>query len=112
MNKRNRRGDVGHKLARSCRTIGEVASLALADCDQWQELEVVHIVDVVPEPGSGRVLVLLAPDRPLDSETTERVEQALARVTAYVRCEVAHELQRKRAFDLALVLLPLPAGEA
>ncbi|HVJ16733.1 MAG TPA: hypothetical protein VM686_14930, partial [Polyangiaceae bacterium] len=72
-----RKGDAEHKLARSCRSIGEAASLALADCDEWQELDLIHVVDVMPEPGSGRVMVLVAPARPLSALESERVEEAL-----------------------------------
>ncbi len=109
--KARRSGDLTHKLKRLCEEIREVVQFVLADSAHAAELEAVSVLDVVADESSGQILILLVPLRALDMAEAAQVERALTSVRAYVRREIAEAIQRKRAPEIALVLLPLPAED-
>jgi ribosome-binding factor A len=64
------------------------------------------VLDAVPAPHAGRLLVRLARGPAADPATTDAdVGERLARATGWLRTEVAAAVHRRRAPELALVLV-------
>jgi hypothetical protein len=79
----------------------EVLSLVLASAEDAR-LEDARLMEVVPNPDDSHLLAVIA--APADS--CEAVREALSDARAYLRREIAVEINRKRAPELGFVVVP------
>lgn len=99
-------GDVGggsdRKERQLCRQVQEAVGEALATVDDDVLLDV-WVAGVTPAPDASRLAVLI---RLPEGANPDLVKERLARVSGYLRTEVAQAITRKRAPTLAFELLP------
>jgi ribosome-binding factor A len=95
-----------HKDLQLCRQAHEALSAALAAVGD-DLLEDVFIVDVLPAPDAGRLLVVVAAPPGAD---VEEVLVRLEKRAAYFRAQVADSITRKRAPTLAFRVAPREEG--
>ncbi len=96
----------GHRADRKerqlCRQVQEAVGEALSTIDDDVLLEV-WVSGVTPAPDASRLAVLI---RAPDDADPERIRERLARVSGYLRTEVAQAITRKRAPTLTFEILP------
>ncbi len=95
---------VERKTRQLCRVVLETVSLALGELGD-PRLEDVVVLDVEPAPDSSRLAVRLS----VPAGALADAELALDGVRARLRALVAADVHRKRAPELALMLLPAGA---
>jgi ribosome-binding factor A len=111
---RQEHGQRGHKDLQVCRQVFDALTYALAELDDPVIDELV-LVSVTPAPNAARVQVNLVPAHA--GVDREAALARLAKVAADLRAEVATEITRRRAPELAFHLgyagSPAPgAGQA
>jgi ribosome-binding factor A len=102
------RGRQGHKDRQVCRQVADAVSLYLADTDD-PLLADLFVVQVDPAPSASRVLVTLAAARG-EIDAVE-VMVHLREAAEDLREEVAAEVHRRHAPELAFRVLPVLPGE-
>ncbi len=90
----------GRKVRQLCRQVVEAVDLALFGQSHDPVLHGLHVVSVVPAPDASRLLVTVA-IRPGEPFEPDRILGHLERASAWLRCEVAAAITRKRAPALA-----------
>lgn len=78
----------------------EVLSLALASAEDAR-LDDARLMEVVPNPDDAHLLAIVS----APSEASESVREALSDARAYLRRELASEINRKRAPELGFLVL-------
>ena len=101
----DRRGK--HKDLQLCRQAHEALSAALAAVGE-DVLEDVWLVDVVPAPDAGRLMVVIETPPGVD---IEEVRETLERRIGFFRSQVAESITRKRTPTLAFRVIPRLEGE-
>src|SRR5690606_1394255 len=84
----------------------EVLSLALASAEDAR-LDDARLMEVVPNPDDAHLLAVVA----APAEASESVREALADARAYLRRELATEVNRKRAPELGFLVLATVEAE-
>jgi len=93
------------KVAQLCAQVAEVVSLALGDSED-ERLQQLVVDSVVAGPDGTRLVVRVVPGRQADIEEMELVYAALERARPWLKQQVAAEIHRKRAPELAFQVLP------
>ncbi|WP_236604647.1 hypothetical protein [Sandaracinus amylolyticus] len=78
----------------------EALSLALASADDAR-LDDARLMEVVPNPDDAHLLAVIS----APADACESVREALSEARAYLRREIATEVNRKRAPELGFVVL-------
>lgn len=102
---------IQRKVQQLCRQVEERLGLVLAGEVDDPALQDLYVVDVAPEPGSGRLLVRLA--RAPGTAYTP-ITELLPRLDAlrpFFRVEIAQAIHRKRTPDLVFQILQHGPGE-
>ena len=95
-------GLADRKTRQLCAQIGEVVSLALAECDD-RALDGVFVETVEPAPTASRLCVVVS--APLGADAASTL-MALTRVRNRLRREIAGAIHRKRTPELTFRLAP------
>jgi ribosome-binding factor A len=95
------------KVDQLCRQVEERIGLVLAGEVDDPALQDLYVVEVVPEPGSGRLIVRLASPPGLAQPDVAEVLPRLDALRPYLRGEVAEAIHRKRTPDLVFEVLRL-----
>lgn len=98
------------KTLQLCREVERLVGSAFAVGLDDDLLNSLVVLQVTPLAGASRLQVVLAPTVPLPVEDGE-VRARLERLRPQLRSAVAQHIQRKRAPELELLLLPTLAGE-
>ena len=101
-NRRDRR-----KEAQLCAQVREALSLALADVEDDEILEL-FVLDVVPAPDAGRLAVQLELPAGADPDA---IRERLDRLKGRLRGEVASAIHRKKTPSLVFELIPVTDEE-
>lgn len=99
------------KVDQLCRQVEERIGLVLAGEIDDPALQDLYVVDVVPEPGGGRLIVRLARPSGLDDVPIAALLPRLDALRPYLRGEVAQAIHRKRTPDLVFQVLQTAPGE-
>lgn len=104
-NRRNK----DRKDAQLCAQVRETLSLTLAETPEPDLLEL-FVLDVVPGPDSSRLIVQVAAPAERDPD---QVRARLDAIAGRLRAEVAAVVNRKKAPNLAFIVVPFgePPGE-
>jgi ribosome-binding factor A len=98
------------KLAQLCAQVEEVVGLALGDSVD-ERLRQLTVQSVVPGPDGGRLVVCVRTFAATSLDELDAIYVALEGARAWLRRQVAAEIHRKRAPDLAFRVLPPWEGE-
>ncbi len=95
------------KTTQLCAQVQEALSLALAECDN-PVLQSLMVEAVEPAPNALRLRVEVSEcvadnDRPLNEK---RVKEALRKARAYLRHQIASEINRKKVPELTFHVVP------
>lgn len=93
----------GHKDLQVCRQVFDALSLALSELND-PILEELILESVTPAPNATRVQVLFVPSR--DGVDLDAAKARLEEIAGDLRMEVAAEVTRKKAPELAFVVVP------
>jgi ribosome-binding factor A len=93
------------KLAQLCAQVEQIISFALGEAKD-ERLRAIAVRSVLPGPDAGRLLVSLTAHEQLTIEQIEQLHAALEHARAWLRRQVAEGIHRKRAPELAFVVLP------
>ncbi|AKF07830.1 hypothetical protein DB32_004979 [Sandaracinus amylolyticus] len=85
----------------------EALSLALASADDAR-LDDARLMEVVPNPDDAHLLAVIS----APADACESVREALSEARAYLRREIATEVNRKRAPELGFVVLATVDADA
>lgn len=98
------------KVDQLCRQVEERIGLVLAGEVDDPALQDLYIVEVVPEPGSGRLIVRLARPPGIDDPPIAALLPRLDALRSFLRGEVAAAIHRKRTPDLLFEILQVAPG--
>jgi ribosome-binding factor A len=93
------------KLAQLCAQVERVMSLALGESDDAR-LRELAVVSVEPAPSAARLLVRCTVPAGASLEQLDDYHLALKGARAWLRQQVAEEIERKKTPELAFVVLP------
>lgn len=104
---------IQRKVQQLCRQVEERLGLVLAGEIDDPALQDLYVMDVSPEPGSGRLIVRLARAPGTANTPTSALLPRLDALRSFFREEVASAIHRKRTPDLVFQILehdPYDAG--
>ena len=96
---------VQRKVQQLCRQVEERLSLVLAGEVEDPALQDLYVVDVSPEPGSGRFIVRLARAPGTAHHPIVTLLARLDALRSFFRGEIAAAIHRKRTPDLVFQIL-------
>ncbi len=94
-----------HKQEQLCSQVAEAISLSLGDSADPRLHDLV-LQTVEPTPDGARLLVVVRATEQVTVDALNELHDALNSARAWLRCQVAGEINRKRAPDLAFQVLP------
>jgi ribosome-binding factor A len=96
---------VDRKTQQLCRQVERVLGMLFAGELADDVLCTLTVMDVLPAPNASRLQVLLTPSGDL-LESEESVRERLEKARPFLRSQVAQAIQRKKAPELLLALVP------